>query len=744
MSVATLGFAVDSAPLVGASKALNELTAAAKPAAVAAADLSKAASTGTAAFGAHTNATNASASAHKGLSTQAMAAQHSIRSMVEQLAMGIPPTQVLTSQMNHLSYAASGPGGLKGAFTEALGAFRSFLSPTALVAGGLTAIAAASIIAVNNLAKLEKQFDDTSRAAGLTLAQLHGLDSAAAFKGIDTKDFLATIQKFGASVYDAQHSMGGLAETFRANNTSAKTFNDYLEKSADLIKNASTDQQRLQILQQMGLPATMEWVRFMSQGSQGIRDAIAEASKFNDAADQMLIAKARAFDEAWDKAVKNLGTGLRNAVLQGVSWLDQLGDAGTRAIIRINNSAAAALPSIFSPDQTGNNMLRNALKNRSLGYDVGTQLTNSSSVDQFYSGLGKGAPGNAAAGAGSTVDPNALQHSIQLEQQHIALLGQSASASDAVRAVELQVQAARLSGVSITKKQVDVLKKLTYEQSIGITQIKSQIDSYNIEAATIGMSAGAAAQYAAVQNALNDAKRQGKTLTDADVTAITAQAAALGDAASKADLMRTAYSGLVQGPLQTLTSQIANGAKFFDALKSAGISALNAIASKLADMAAQSLWTSAFGGSTGGGLLGLLGLGGSSTTSGLGGLAAIHHTGGIAGDVAPMRYVHPAYFDDAPRYHSGGIAGLAPDEVPAILQRGERIIPRNQVGASTSQGVHVTVGVSVDNDGNLQAYVKDVAQSTTASGVSAALNSPQFVDRVGAASKKAASRRLGR
>jgi hypothetical protein len=62
------------------------------------------------------------------------------------------------------------------------------------------------------------------------IAQLHGLDSAAAFKGISTPDFLKAMDKFGASVYDAQHNMGSLAEVFRTNNASAKTFNGYLEK----------------------------------------------------------------------------------------------------------------------------------------------------------------------------------------------------------------------------------------------------------------------------------------------------------------------------------------------------------------------------------------------------------------------------------------------------------------------------------------------------------------------------------
>src|SRR5690348_16385984 len=115
--LATLGFVVNSAPLVTASKALNELTAAAKPAAQAAADLSRVSMAGSQTAQRLGVEYNSLARVHAGLSSQAMAAQHAMRSMVEQLALGIPPTQTLTGQLNHLSYAASGPGGLKGAFT---------------------------------------------------------------------------------------------------------------------------------------------------------------------------------------------------------------------------------------------------------------------------------------------------------------------------------------------------------------------------------------------------------------------------------------------------------------------------------------------------------------------------------------------------------------------------------------------------------------------------------------------------
>ena len=55
-----------------------------------------------------------------------------------------------------------------------------------------------------------------------------------------------------------------------------------------------------------------------------------------------------------------------------------------------------------------------------------------------------------------------------------------------------------------------------------------------------------------------------------------------------------------------------------------------------------------------------------------------NHTGGIAGrDRTETRIVSPMWFAAAARYHSGGVAGLRPDEVPAILQRGEEVITKN-------------------------------------------------------------------
>src|SRR5262249_9195214 len=73
------------------------------------------------------------------------------------------------------------------------------------------------------------------------------------------------------------------------------------------------------------------------------------------------------------------------------------------------------------------------------------------------------------------------------------------------------------------------------------------------------------------------------------------------------------------------------------------------------------------------------------------------HDGGVAGSGRyPRRAGSASAFDGAPRYHGGGIAGLLPNEVPAILERGERVIPKGQGGGSN---VSVSMPLSINAAG---------------------------------------------
>ncbi len=130
------------------------------------------------------------AASHAGLSSQGQAAAHSVRSMVEGLLSGAPPTQVLTQQINHLSYAASGPQGLSGAFTEAGGIAASFgswltglVTPARLAIGGVAAIGTTALVAAYEWDSAQKSIDRSligvGRRSGATREDVNKFAQAA-------------------------------------------------------------------------------------------------------------------------------------------------------------------------------------------------------------------------------------------------------------------------------------------------------------------------------------------------------------------------------------------------------------------------------------------------------------------------------------------------------------------------------------------------------------------------------------
>ncbi|MER2520942.1 MAG: phage tail tape measure C-terminal domain-containing protein [Bdellovibrionales bacterium] len=86
---------------------------------------------------------------------------------------------------------------------------------------------------------------------------------------------------------------------------------------------------------------------------------------------------------------------------------------------------------------------------------------------------------------------------------------------------------------------------------------------------------------------------------------------------------------------------------------------------------------------------------------------SIFHEGGVVGETAPQRQVPSYVFAGAPRYHSGGIAGLMPGEIPAILQRGEVVLPKDAGRASTP--VNVVMNISTPDAGSFRASQAQIA-----------------------------------
>lgn len=83
---------------------------------------------------------------------------------------------------------------------------------------------------------------------------------------------------------------------------------------------------------------------------------------------------------------------------------------------------------------------------------------------------------------------------------------------------------------------------------------------------------------------------------------------------------------------------------------------------------------------------------------------------------------NPSLFANAPRYHGGGIAGLAPDEYPTILKKNEEVLtandPRNVLNGAASQGK--PQDISVANFVDAQSFLS--AAAATPSGRKVIMN----------------------
>jgi phage-related minor tail protein len=123
-----------------------------------------------------------------------------------------------------------------------------------------------------------------------------------------------------------------------------------------------------------------------------------------------------------------------------------------------------------------------------------------------------------------------------------------------------------------------------------------------------------------------------------------------------------AMSGSLVGAFDKFTESLAEGVSVFKSLKVAFRQFAADFLRQIAQMIEQQLVLNA--------VKGIL--------SAVGVPVGTKHSGGIAGrSDNPSRMANPVWFAYAQRYHTGGIAGLKPGEVPAILKRGEEVITQD-------------------------------------------------------------------
>lgn len=146
--------------------------------------------------------------------------------------------------------------------------------------------------------------------------------------------------------------------------------------------------------------------------------------------------------------------------------------------------------------------------------------------------------------------------------------------------------------------------------------------------------------------------------------------------------------------LSGIGKAIAGTEKWSDAIKGVGVAFVNFAATFIREIAMMILkqmvlnaLQSAMGGGAGGA--------GGAIASIANSLVGTGHTGGLVGSQTigsgnASRSVSPLLFANAARYHNGGIPGLQPNEVPAILKKNEEVLtendPRNMLNGGKNGG----------------------------------------------------------
>lgn len=259
----------------------------------------------------------------------------------------------------------------------------------------------------------------------------------------------------------------------------------------------------------------------------------------------------------------------------------------------------------------------------------------------------------------------------QAEQEALRLYG-SKDAYDRAHLAALQAQAAQQARINQLARERAMMQDLQFERDqMGRTAMENEVYQRLRSAGmlTNGEIQGASAEAAAAQIRLNYTIRESISMSK-DFASSFVRDMMAGKSASEA----------LAGSLDRL-------------------------AQRLMDLALDNAFSAILGG--GGGTNALSGLLGGGLKPGGSANVPTFHTGGVVGvnDNNPRRLISTSAFAGAPRYHGGGIAGLRPGEVPAILQRGEVVLP---VGAGIAGGgINISMPLTIDARG---AYPESIAE----------------------------------
>jgi lambda family phage tail tape measure protein len=360
--------------------------------------------------------------------------------------------------------------------------------------------------------------------------------------------------------------------------------------------------------------------------------------------------------------------------------------------------------------------------------------------------LGVSTTANDSSGAFDRLTKS-LERQSAAQEAEAKTAGTSAGEAAKLRTQFILIEAAQQSGITVAGAYADQIDKISSRAGAAaqnLAQVKlqsdtafttSQLGRNTVDASVADQLRGAFGNNADQNSAVASAIRLNETMKD----------------------LKATTTDVASGAFRDFRTEIQNGATAMDALGKAGVNALNKIIDKLADKVLDNGISSLFGAFLGGGSSGLNANGsiaGALGPTSVGGAPLVFDAGGYTGPggkYQPAGVVHKGEYvfdqDAVGRiglgnlmqlhrgYADGGLVGSSPwGGLPSSGQVNAQ--------AANAQGLQVSIGVSVDDDGKLQAYVKNVSAQTASDGLSGYVSSPLFVQHVATASKAAKSGRM--
>jgi len=519
--VATLGLAVDSSQVKSATADLNRFNAASATASNAVQRLKY--SSGQ--LG-PTMQSVAAMAKRAGISTDEMAAKLNANHLAAQKLNAASQTAVKGMQsLSEQSRRSANDNQELGKQTDkARGSLETFASrfTRGLIAGiAITAVRdlTRTVLALNAALAATA---DTAQRVSIGGQQFQGLQTAAAYKGIGNADFNSSMLSFNQQVSLARNGLGTLQTLLSSNGKTVSDTATTFGVIADLVKRASGDTARqFSILQQAGLPATTEYIRLMEQGSSAIQKQADASSKLSD----QQLADAKKINDKWNEYWTNFE-----------NW-------GKRAVVNVIDAMRGIQTNIPQQiPQSGN-------PTRITVYASPQEKDNTPPKPVF--------------------DPELAKQQIALEQQRLGLLSPLATAQDVVRAKQLEINAAALNNVNISKQQADALKLVTLAQfEMNRVNQQAQIGVFNLDAANKAAQDTLKAWVA--QKLLDPANEQQMAAARTMLAKSTEQ---LADAAKVAS-----------APLEGLQRLINEGSNLRGVLDQGVVSGLNSVENALVDI----------------------------------------------------------------------------------------------------------------------------------------------------------------